>query len=111
MGSSKIVKKVKIEVSYVFYLLWECANESIWVKLWNMTIVTQTKTTTDTDETTNPEDNVLDVWVDGQTLTSTTALEQSDLSGKVGIGSKFDDGKPRSRDGDWTGRRWDWTGH
>ena len=31
-------KKVKIEVNYVFYLLWECANESIWTKLWNIEI-------------------------------------------------------------------------
>ena len=31
-------KKVKIDVDYVFYLLWECANESIWIKLWNIEI-------------------------------------------------------------------------
>jgi len=79
------VKKVKIEVDYVFYLLWECANESIWVKLWSMTILTETKTTTDTEETTNPEDNVLEVWVDGQTLTKTESLNQNDVSVKVDI--------------------------
>ena len=29
-------KKIKINVNYVFYLLWECANESIWIKLWDI---------------------------------------------------------------------------
>ena len=31
-------KKIKINVDYVFYLLWECANESIWIKLWDIEI-------------------------------------------------------------------------
>ena len=29
-------KKIKINVNYVFYLLWECANESVWIKLWDI---------------------------------------------------------------------------
>ena len=79
-------KKVKINTKYVFYLLWECANESIWMELWDITV----KTKIDRHE--DEEDNVLDVWVDWQTLTKTTSLEQNDVSAKVNVwGGKIND--------------------
>ena len=37
---SKIVK-VKLDVEYVFYLMWECANESVGMKLWNLSVMEQ----------------------------------------------------------------------
>ena len=73
-------KKVKINTRYVFYLLWECANESIWVELWDVTVTTKIKI-----EYENWEDNLLEVWVDWQTLTKTTSLEQDNVSAKVNV--------------------------
>ena len=71
-------KKVKINTKYVFYLLWECGNESIWVELWDITV--KTKVERHEDE----KDNVLEVWADWQTLTKTESLEQNDVSAKGG---------------------------
>jgi hypothetical protein len=33
IGDNGITKKVQLDLDYVFYLLWECANESIWINL------------------------------------------------------------------------------
>lgn len=30
--------KIKLDVKYVFYLMWECANESVGMQLWNLTV-------------------------------------------------------------------------
>lgn len=116
-------KKIKINVKYVFYLLWECGNESIWVELWDITI--KEKTNPDNPNPDNPEDNVLEVWIDGQTLTKTESLNQDDVSAKVNIlGGNFDkkqpdpepNDDPRSEPNGWepwdsprsTPWSWDW---
>ena len=39
-NSSEIVK-VKLDVRYMFYLMWECANESVGMQLWNLEIIRQ----------------------------------------------------------------------
>lgn len=77
----KWVKKVTIDVNYVFYLLWECANESIWVKLWSLKIVTEIPH----EEPIPVEENVLDVWKEGQTVSKTSSLKQTDSSIKVSL--------------------------
>lgn len=41
-------KKIKINMKYIFYLLWECANESIWVEIWDVEV---TSVTVDTPTT------------------------------------------------------------
>jgi len=35
--------KIKLDIDYVFYLLWECANESIWINLKSVTISNKTE--------------------------------------------------------------------
>ena len=43
LDNSKKMVKVKLEqpIKYVFYLMWECANESVGMELWNITILEQ----------------------------------------------------------------------
>lgn len=78
----KWVKKIKIDAKYVFYLLWECANESIGVKLWSLKIITEIPH----EELIPVEaDDILDVWVDWQTLTKTSSLNQNDMSVKIDL--------------------------
>lgn len=38
-SSEKI--KIKLDVDYVFYLMWECANESVGMRLWNLHVLHQ----------------------------------------------------------------------
>ena len=86
----KRVKKVRIDAEYVFYLLRECANESIWINLKSMTITTPNND----DET---WENILEVWEDGQTLTKIITLNQNDVKIKESIWT-FKSGEPY----DWT---------
>ncbi len=107
-------KKVKIETRYVFYLLWECANESVWVQLWKLTIANKPGND-NPDNPDNPEDNVLEVWVDGQTLTKTESLNQNDVSAKVNIlGGKIEGSEDSwywgQTNQEWTTWEWTWTG-
>ncbi len=95
-------KKVKINSKYVFYLLWECANESIWMELWDITVRTKIESHED-------EENVLEVWRDWQTLTKTTSINQDDVSGKVNVWGAWTWGRPT---GGWTwGPSGGWTWH
>lgn len=41
LDNSQKKAKVKLDVKYVFYLMWECANESIGIELWNLQVQEQ----------------------------------------------------------------------
>lgn len=38
LDNSQKKVKVKLDVKYVFYLMWECANESVGIEMWNIQI-------------------------------------------------------------------------
>jgi len=57
-------KKVTIDLDYVFYLLWECANESIWINLKWITIKTTPWTDPDPEITHDIDGNRRSVSVD-----------------------------------------------
>ena len=65
-------KKVRIEAKYVFYLLWECANESIWLNLENI-IVSNNATTV----TISPEKSY--EWVSGVYVWSAEASSRYEI--------------------------------
>lgn len=65
-------KKVKIEAKYVFYLLWECANESIWLNLENI-VVSNNATTI----TISPEKSY--EWVSGVYVWSAEASSRYEI--------------------------------
>jgi len=41
LDTSQKKVKIKLDVKYVFYLMWECANESVGIELWNLQIQEQ----------------------------------------------------------------------
>ena len=41
LDNSQEKVKIKLDVDYVFYLMWECGNESIGMKLWDLQILRQ----------------------------------------------------------------------
>ena len=41
IDNSQKKAKIKLDTKYVFYLMWECANESVGIELWNLTIQEQ----------------------------------------------------------------------
>lgn len=41
LDNSQKKVKVKLDVKYVFYLMWECANESLGIELWNLQVQEQ----------------------------------------------------------------------
>ena len=68
--------KVSLEREHIFYLLWECANESLGVRLWKIKIEWQ--------EAVAAEDQ-LDLFGDTQSLTQTQALDEKTLNWKVNV--------------------------
>lgn len=106
-------KKVRINMKYVFYLLWECANESIWAELTSITVVTENVWWGWWEE--DWEDNVLEIWVDGQTLTKTESLNENRLNIKEnivagGIGWWEPNDAPWSQPGEWDDNPWSYPG-
>ena len=41
LDNSQKKVKVKLDVKYVFYLMWECANESVGIELWSLQVQEQ----------------------------------------------------------------------
>ena len=41
LDNSKEIVRISLDTECVFYLMWECANESVWLKLWNLTVLRQ----------------------------------------------------------------------
>lgn len=68
--------EVSLEREYIFYLLWECANESLGVRLWKIKIEWQ--------EAVAAEDQ-LDVFGDTQSLTQTQYLDEKRLNWKFNV--------------------------
>ena len=64
---------ISMEKDYVFYLLWECANESFGIQLKEIKVVM------------NKEWDTIDVWAWWEVLTKTKTLDQKDLNAKVSI--------------------------
>ena len=76
--------KIKLEVKYVFYLMWECANESVGMELGNLSIQTMKKVTKKHDDVTE-----YDAWsfyintVDGSSVVDN---ERRDVSVGISLG-------------------------
>lgn len=64
---------ISMEKAYVFYLLWECANESFGIQLKEIKVVM------------NKEWDTIDVWAWWEVLTKTKTLDQKDVNLKVTI--------------------------
>ncbi len=67
---------ISMEKAYVFYLLWECANESFGIQLKEIKVVM------------NKEWDTISVWAWWEVLTKTQTLDQKDLNAKVSIFSR-----------------------
>ena len=111
-------KKIRINANYVFYLLWECANESIWVELWDIEIVGGGWNWNDDNEwntidiTPVPTGVLPGVYVWNVEAANRTVVQKvAQFGGWVAIG--IDGGKPNDWNWDWTGEgqgyNWDWT--
>ena len=114
---------IKREPKYIFYLLWECANESIWVLLDNINITHTTLVTTWSAEMTSIEVDGTPEWLYVNTVDASNNIDLHDrhtvtVWTSVAIKSEFNwySGMTQQEwdtwwwSGSWDSGQWWWTG-